>query len=823
MRHLYFPLIIVLTLHFIGFSTISYSQTNKQIREGKKARYRANNLMEENPPRYRKSLNLYLTADSFLETTPELHFNIAICYLNTINKTKAIPHLEALLRKEPDFNEELKFLLARAYHLNLQFDKAITYYKKYRRERDDDQLNESKEMLRICADIVKPARRIDPGEEVEIKNLGQIINKRIKECKTGKELVADSLDIQIINLGEKINSPYPEYAPILSADESRMFFTSRRPNTTGGKKDPVDGQYMEDIYRSDKTDGTWEGATNVGPPVCTPKHESAIGLSADGQTLFLYKYDQEKKGEIYISKLKGEQWSKPERFAEPINSDYHEKSISISGDEQTVYFVSTRPGGHGGRDIYKCEKNEEGEWGKAQNLGPTINTPYNEDGVFLHPSGQKLYFSSRAHNTMGGYDIFKSTKQDTGWSEPENIGFPINTPDDDVFFVLSASGKLGYYASIRDGGYGENDLYKIKMPQQEKMAKMESKKKVETEEDDDMSLPGSSTKPTNPLTILKGTITDAFTGDSLKAKVKVVDNEKDKVISTLNSNSETGRYLVTLPSGKNYGISIEKKGYAFHSENFDIPATQGYQEIIKNIELQPIKAGTKIVLNNIFFDYDKASLRSESKPELQRVVEFLNKFSELKVEIGGHTDSKGNASYNKKLSERRAQSVVDYLVEHGIAKNRVKAKGYGESQPIAPNKKPSGADNPKGRQMNRRVELEILNDEGEKVASSKENISFEEKVEEFGKDESLKKGLIYSVQIGASKDPLPPKYFKSFDKVLKYKEENMFKYMVGKFTDYQAAKKYSQEVKNKGIEGAFIVAFKDGEKIPVKKARQTKK
>ena len=484
-------------------------------------------------------------------------------------------------------------------------------------------------------------------------------------------------------------------------------FTSRRPNTVGGGIDPGINEYFEDIYISNKqTDGKWSNATNMGEPVNTKDHDANSGLSADG-TKFLI-YIGKNNGDLYESELDGTTWSKPEAMNKNINGDKsHESSACYSPDGKAVYFVSDKPGGIGDRDIYISYKDDKGKWGEAKNLGTTVNTKYGEEGVFIHPDGKTLYFSSQGHKGMGGYDIYKTIYNDSlkTWSNPENIGYPVNTPDDDVFFVVSASGRHGYYTSFNPNGFGEKDLYMVTFLGAEKPM-------IQNNEDNLIASQVAPVKETviapvmeiqeAKLTILKGVITDELTKKPLSATIEIIDNQMNEVIATFTSNSSTGKYLVSLPAGKNYGIAVKKEGYLFHSENFDIPNTAAFQEVTKDVELKNIAVGSKIILKNIFFDFDKATLRSESTNELQRLTKLLVDVPTLKIEISGHTDSKGANDYNLALSENRAKAVVSYLIKAGIAANRLTSKGYGEEQPISTN------DTDEGRQLNRRTEFKII-------------------------------------------------------------------------------------------------------------------
>ena len=634
---------------------------------------------------YGFALPLYLKANDFNPNNALLNYKIGVCYLNSAWKLKCIPFLEKALKFNPNVGENILYNLGRGYHLNSEWNKAIDYYKQYK-------------------------ATLKPGDKKSQVDLADA-DKKIMECRDGIELVKNPVLVFIDNAGPEINSAFPDYGPVISADESVIMFTSRRNTTTGGDISPSDQQYFEDIYISTGENGKWSIAKNMGKPVNTEGHDAIVGLSADGQKLFIY-LDDKGDGNLYQCVLKGTAWSKPDKLDNTINtksSDLtkcHESSASISADGNTLYFISSKDGGFGGHDIYKSAWNiKKQKWDEAENLGPIINTPYDEEAVFIHPDGKTLYFSSEGHNTMGGFDIFKSiwNEKTKKWSAPENLGYPINTPDHDVFFVLSASGKHAYYTSIRSDGYGEKDIYMITFitPKNPVLNTEDNLLASLTEPIKETVIAKAVVVPTSVVSILKGTIFDEMTKKELEADIELVDNTLNQTIATFKSNSASGKYLVSLPAGKNYGIAVKKDGYLFHSENFDIPATAGYSEYVKDIPMKNIAVGSKIVLKNIFFDFDKATLRPESTSELERLMKFLTDIPSMKIEIGGHTDSKGADDYNLKLSQSRAQSVVDYLGSHGIDKGRLTAKGYGETKPIADN------NTDEGRQLNRRTEFEI--------------------------------------------------------------------------------------------------------------------
>jgi outer membrane protein OmpA-like peptidoglycan-associated protein/tetratricopeptide (TPR) repeat protein len=628
------------------------------------------------PPIYNFALPYYLSAQKFNPNNDQLNYKIGVCLLNSSFKTLAISYFEKAFKLNPTVAYDIHYCLGRAYHLDMQWDKAIQEFNTF-------------------------IQTLDPKKQAEDLARGK---KEIEECHNGIELVKHPIRVFIDNVGPKINTKYPEYSELISADESVMLFTSRRPNTTGGKIDPSSGDYFEDIYISYFRNGNWTEAQNLGTPVNTEDHDATAGLSLDGQILYVYRFTESNGGDIYQSFLEGDAWSKPKDMGTKINSKYHESSVSLAPDNKTLYFVSDRPGGYGDRDIYKIVLNGKAKWGDPENLGPVINSQYAEEGAAIQADGKTLYFSSKGHYTMGGYDIFKSVYDNGKWSEPENIGYPVNSPDDDVFFVMAASGKHGYYTSAQKDGYGEKDIYKITFLGPEKPVALS---------DEDNLLAGSNASikdvmmteavavHTVKTTLLKGVITDSVTHLPLEASIELVDNKKNTVIASFTSNSKTGKYLVSLPSGVNYGIAVKAQNYLFYSANFDIPDTASYMVVERNVALQPLTVGSRIVLRNIFFDFDKATLRPESQTELDRLVNLLTTYSKLHIEISGYTDSKGSQAYNQKLSESRSKSVVDYLVAHGISADRLTFKGYGMDNPIATN------ETDEGRQLNRRTEFKI--------------------------------------------------------------------------------------------------------------------
>lgn len=589
-------------------------------------------------------------------------------------------YLEKAMELNPmaEIQGQESYILAWCYQLHYRFDDALKYYSQY-----------------------KAWLAANKGVPVQFEDVA----KKMEECMTGKKLMAAPQRVFIDNMGPHINSPFPDYSAYISTDEATLIFTSRRKYKEEQKKDEGDAGYFEDLYVCYKTNGEWSDAKNMGPPINEEQyHEATAGLAPDGASLYIYEHHGKGGGDIFVSRLQGIAWSKPEKLNKNINSDYRETTVTESFDGKMLYFISNKPGGLGFGDIYACKKDEKGNWGPSANLGAPLNSKYAEEGLFMIPDGKTMFFSSKGYGSMGGYDIFKTVYENGKWSAPENLGYPVNSPDDDVYFAISGSGRRGYYASAKEGGYGEKDIYVITFLGPEKHFALNGEDNLIASAQEPIKAKAADAMEIKPvsLTILKGTITDAFTKKPLEANLELVDNVKNEVIATFKSNSSTGKYLVTLPSGKNYGIAVKAEGYLFHSENFDIPLASGYLEVIKDVELKNVAVGSIIVLRNIFFDFDKATLRPESTNELERLIKLLNDLPTLKIEISSHTDSKGSDTYNMTLSQARSESVVNYLIGKGIAKDRLTAKGYGETKPMDTN------DTDEGRQNNRRSEFKIL-------------------------------------------------------------------------------------------------------------------
>lgn len=595
--------------------------------------------------RYNFAIPYFLAAEKFNPNNDQLNYLIGKCMLSSHapDRTLALPYLQTAYKLNPSVAPDIHYLLGRAYHLNMQWEEAKQEYNTYLESLDPNK---------------------DPEAVADVK-------KKIEECNNGEELVKTPVtNIKIDNLGQYINSPDPEYGAIVTPDESEIIFTSRRPAEKGKNQvAPIDGLYMENVYTAFNQNGTWGEATNIGVSVNTTGQDAIAGVSTDGKTLYVYHGTE--GGDIYVSHLQGNSWSQPEPIKGKINT-HHEVTVSLAPDGKTLYFASSRPGGYGGNDIYVSVADANGVWGDAVNLGPVVNTKYNDEAMSIQPDGKTLYFSSQGHNSMGGYDIFKTTKNDSGtWTTPVNLGYPINGPDDDIFFSVASSGKHAYFSSIRKGGYGEKDIYMVTY------------------------LP-----PPAMLTEMYGTITDSVTHQPIAATIQVM-NGNDSVIETVESDGTTGKYNLSVPAGAKYNVVVKAPGYLVYSTTLDLTDTSK-KKVLDNIVLQPIKLNTPVALNNIFYDFAKATLRPESKEELNRLVDFMETNKTAKIRISGYTDSIGTIHYNQVLSVARAEAVVKYLEAHKISATRLSAEGYGKTHYAASN---STAE---GRQKNRRAEFEVI-------------------------------------------------------------------------------------------------------------------
>lgn len=474
-----------------------------------------------------------------------------------------------------------------------------------------------------------------------------------------------------------LNSESGDYMPQVNPIGNRLYFTSVRK---GGfdyrdeKSGPND--WGEDIYYSKLIDDQWGTPELLPSPINSDANDFGSAFTGDGQSMVFVRCDAPDglgSCDLYITQLTGDKWSKPVNMGNVVNTDDWESQPTINSDGNKIIFTSTRPGGYGGSDLYMIEKNHLGLWGIPQNMGSTINTPFSENSPFLAADGKTLYYSSSGHPGYGGADIFYTVYEEGKWLTPKNLGTPINSKGNDTNFSISAAGNA-YFASSRLDSKNF-DIFKVELPDE--------------------------LKP-KPTIIVQGVVSNSETEEALSALVLIEDLNSGELIATNKSNELSGEYLVVLPTGRDYSVSVSAEGFFFYSQSFELPKDTAYAEIENNIALEPIKKGTKVVLNNIFFETGKAELKPISYVELNKAVDLMTKNPGMKIEVGGHTDSQGADATNLSLSQKRAQAVVDYMVLAGIDRSMLIAKGYGESQPIEDNS------TKEGRAANRRTEFVIV-------------------------------------------------------------------------------------------------------------------
>lgn len=621
----------------------------------------------------------YLFANQYNSENPQLNYKLGVCYLFTDDKYRAIDYFLKAYTLDPEVSRNINYLLGQSYQLVLEFDKAIRHYNMH-------------------MDAIPPDVKIEYEE---------VLIKRIQECENGRKLVMNPMRVILKNLGDPINSKYDDYNPLFAFGDTTLFLTSRRPFEKS-KRNDIDNKYNEDIYSSSISDGIFNPARRLDNPFNSPNNDALVAITPDGNGAIVYKGHID-GGQIEISEYDQEKmkWSKPKGIKGKIASKQGETSAAFSPDMTELYFVSKNKNlSLGGKDILVSELNEKGKWSDPVNIGNSINTPYDEEGVFLTPDGLHLYFASEGHNSMGGFDIFHSEKlADGSWSDPVNLGYPVNTPDDELFYITDQTGSLGYYSTIREGGMGSKDIYKVIYLGSEKELIFKTT---------DQLVAGPGPLKTGFLSIpavhtldatfaLRGVVMDTIgEHEPVGARLIFTDPSTGRMETSVLSDSITGQYNASLPEPKVYGVEIIAPGYLYFLDILDLSLENSDQIVARDFYLQQVEVGIKVVLDQIYFQTGKAVLMPESNDELDQVFRFLENNPGMKLEISGHTDNTGSLRINQRLSRERAKAVVDYLVKRGISPEMLISQGFADSQPVASN------DTADGRQQNRRVEFKVI-------------------------------------------------------------------------------------------------------------------
>lgn len=787
---------------------------------------------------YSEALPILLEMEKMDSKNYNTLFSIGNCYMHTMyDKDKAIPYFERILEdyknltitykvgnsKEKKAPIETLRLLGNAYHFNYQFEQALAIYGEYK-------------------DV------IDPNNAAYLKQ----INRDIEITKNAIELEKNPVEMKVEGL-TNINTEFAEYRPKITGDEKIMYFTSRRENPHYTKTDE-EGKYYEDIYFSRKKFGVWQEPEMLNEVINKPSHDAVLYVSPDGQYMLIFRASTAAltEGGIYETNLVGENWTEPTLLQADINSNYWETDVSLSADGTLMFFTSDRPGGVGGRDIWVMKRLPGGEWANVQNIGNVINTEYDEEAPYLHPDGKTLYFSSKGHNTMGGYDVFKCERNEDGtWTKPENIGYPINTTGDDVFYFPTNDGLRAYFSSFRKGGKGDQDIYILELPNFEPKT----------------------------LAVYQG-VAKYNDGEIIKDLViTIYDEETGDAVGIYRPNSTTGRFLFILEPGQRYEVEYDTEGLTA-ADLVNVPDAGGIQEIIKvivregntltvatgevddndiialvesedpnNLEITEVlvdienpknpenkdpETNTQVTeyanqgefLKDLYFKYDRVILIDQSEPDYAATLKYLKDNPNAKVVIEGHTDSHGSDEYNQWLSSARANKIRNRLYEDGIAWGRMKTAGYGEAKPIAPNKNADGSDNPEGRQQNRRVHFVV---DGQAVTIEtpvEDNVEESYIVQDKPTDSIVNENyevatidysqqVVCMVQLGAFSQKLNnEKFTEAPMEVAFYKDEDgLYKYLSGTFINKELALEHRLRMIDEGYNGAFLVYFKEGKRL----------
>ena len=594
---------------------------------------------------------------------------------------KAMTYLNQAQAKDPNY-ADLYIMKGDIFNFNLLSDSAMRCY-----QRAIDLIGDPDPMLYFIAgnegakcgayEYALNTLLLFLQKGLQYSDVHPDAQKIIANCKFAIEAMKHPMQYELVNLGQSVNSDWDEFLATITADDQELVFTVKHPRNE--KTVCSFCLNEEDLYSSTKSDGQWLSRQPIGSPISTGYNEGAQCISPDGKYLLYTMCDADfgmGSCDLYWAKRIGDRWSRPRNFGAPVNTNAWESQPTMAADGMTIYFASSRPGGYGGMDIWKTTMTAEGEFSIPENLGSAINTPGDDAAPFIHSDGRTLYFASNGRVGMGGYDLYYATLQPDGsWSEPKNMGYPINSPADEINIFINAMGTMAYVASDKDGGFGGLDLYSFEL--------------------DDQLRP-------NPVTYLKGYVSDAFTHQPLAARIELIDLNTKQLLTSTTSDPQTGSFLACVHTGSNVLLNVSHPDYPFYSENFQVAQT--YTELspyLKNIYLQPTDVGTVVTLKNVFFDFDKTELKPESFVELDKLADYLRS-NTIRIEIGGHTDDQGTDEYNDRLSENRAKAVYDYLVSKDIPAERLQYKGYGKRVPIADNSTEAG------RAENRRTEFKIV-------------------------------------------------------------------------------------------------------------------
>ena len=623
----------------------------------------------------KQAAELFVQASSMNPKNAKAQLMAGKSIMLTINKEKSLPYFLRALRLDPVVDEDILYYVGQGYHYSEKFDSAILFYNAYNR---------------------KLARSLDFEKSVKMTK----VDRKIFECRNAIVYKANPVKVTIINLNENINSEYPDYAPTITADGTLMIFTSRRPDNNANPVLAADHEYYEEIYESRKVDGAWTPARIMPEPVNSKYHNASVNIAPDGSEMFIY--NDTNGGDIYVTYQHNGIWSPEIPLEGDVNTPELENSAAITRDGQKLFFTSTRPGGYGGTDIYFCTKGKNGRWINATNLGPIVNTELDEDGVFVSASGKHLYFSSNGHAGMGDLDLYRSAYDSVKgiWGVPVNLGYPINSPENDIYFVLAGDENIGYFSSVKAENKGEQDIYLVDMTQWKQLDIDALIKEANPEPIAQIEKTGTLKTSTLELDLV---VMDASTFALLDANVNLVDQSRKLITVPAVSTGNHVLHIAGKPGHlERYGVRVSAGDYPDYESHFYVVGSLDEPgHIVDTIFLKKNIPFRFSGILNVYFPSNSDT--PQSTVDIWAIEKFLKENLAATLQVSGHTDNYGEDGYNMDLSRRRAESVKNYLVKAGIQAERITAVGYGEVRPVADNA--TG----KGRSMNRRTEFEILN------------------------------------------------------------------------------------------------------------------
>lgn len=641
----------------------------------------------------KQAAELFLLSAQANPKSAKAQFMTGRSIMLTIRKEQSLSYFKKAYQLDPKVDPDILYYIGLAYHYSEKFDSAIFLYDRYNR------------LL---------ARSLDYEKSKKINE----VNRKIFECQNAKVMITQPVDITIAHLNENINSEYPDYAPTIDASETFMVFTTRRPEENLNAKVAQDHEYYEDIFYSKKVNGEWTPARNISGPLNNNYHNASVNLSPDGKEMLLYH--DSNGGDIFATFLRPDgTWTDPEDLV-GVNTQYIENSASVTSDGSRLYFTSNRPGGYGGTDVYVCTKDSRGRWTNAQNLGSIINTEMDEDGVFISANGKHLYFSSNGHAGMGDMDIYRAVYNEATqqWDKPVNMGYPINSVENDIYFVLTGDEQYAYISSLRPENIGEQDIYKIdirnwKAPlftQPEFADAVQHLEEVEplfaranTREPEvvkPVAEPAAVVTSNLPEVISFSVyVAEGSSREPIPAKVSLTSARGNEITFR---EDKPGTYSTQMSNLANaatkYKLHVSSTDYIPYSSSYYFGAHQREAILSDTVYLDKIAVNYNRVIS-IYFGHD--SDVPKSFEDIRYLEQIMKTSSTLKVEISGHTDNLGSPEYNVLLSRRRAEAVKKHLVQSGIASDRISVAGYGSARPISENK------TRQGRALNCRTEFTI--------------------------------------------------------------------------------------------------------------------